>query len=229
MKPELNKIYTGDCLEIMRSWPDKCVDFVVTDPPYGEKTHQGARTDKGNTKLVTFDSVTSEYMVNLSRRLVDLAKTWVVMTCDWRHCAEIEKQCPDVFIRAGVWIKPNGMPQYTGDRPATGWEAVAILHRSGPKRWWGGGSHAVWNFPKTEGKHPTQKPLNLLLRWMHLFSLRDSVVLDPFCGSGTTLVAAERTYRKWVGIEINPDYVKIAEERIARERAQLKLFDPAGG
>ena len=224
MTPELNRIYQGDCLEIMRGWPDSCVDVVITDPPYGEKTHAGARTGGGTEKLITFDSVTAEYMVSLARRLCVLSKRWVVMTCDWRHCAEIEKQCPDIFIRAGVWIKPNGMPQYTGDRPAMGWEAVAILHRSGVKKSNGGGSHAVWNVPKVSGDHPTQKPLNLIVKWMHLFSNSGETILDPYCGSGTSLLAAESMGRKWIGIELEPKYVKIAQARIDAEMAQEKLF-----
>jgi DNA modification methylase len=49
------------------------------------------------------------------------------------------------------------------------------------------------------------------------------IILDPFCGSGTTLVAAERLGRNWIGIEINPAYAAIAEKRVAAEKAQLKL------
>lgn len=224
MTPELNKIYQGDCVEVMRSWPDSCVDVVITDPPYGEKTHAGARTGGGNEKLITFASVTPEYMVDLARRLCVLSKRWVVMTCDWRHCAEIEKQCPDIFIRAGVWIKPNGMPQYTGDRPATGWEAVAILHRPGVKKWNGGGSHAVWNVPKVSGDHPTQKPLDLIVKWMHLFSNEGETVLDPFCGSGTTLVAAEKMGRSYVGIELDEKYIDLTKDRLRAESDQPRMI-----
>ena len=50
------------------------------------------------------------------------------------------------------------------------------------------------------------------------------IIYDPFCGSGTTLIAAEITRRKWIGSELSPEYHKIAEERIKRELHQLKLF-----
>lgn len=231
MMPELNKIYQGDCLEIMRTWPDKCVDLVITDPPYGEKTHNGARTGKFNdpvkndpVKLVDFNSVDSEYMISLAKKLCELAKRWVVMTCDWRHCAAIEAALPEIFIRAGVWTKPNPTPQFTGDRPSTGWEAVAILHRQGRKQWNGGGHAAVWHIPKISGEHPTEKPIALLLKWVRLFANEDDIILDPFCGSGTTLVAAEKNRHPWIGIEIEPKYVAIAQARVDAEMAQGKLF-----
>lgn len=49
-KPETGKIYQGDCLEIMRGWPDKCVDLVLSDPPYGEKITKKSNTYGGTTK-----------------------------------------------------------------------------------------------------------------------------------------------------------------------------------
>lgn len=224
MIPELNKIYQGDCLEIMKDWPDSCVDVVITDPPYGEKTHAGARTGEGREKLITFSSVTPEYMVDLARRLCFLSRRWVIMTCDWRHCAEIEKQCPEIFIRAGVWIKPNPMPQMTGDRPSTGWEAIAILHRKGKKSWNGRGGSAVFNFNKISGEHPTQKPLDFIVRLVHLFSNEGEIILDPFCGSGTTLVAAHKMDRSFVGIEMDEKYVALTKDRIRAETDQPRLI-----
>ena len=220
----VGKIIQGDCLKVMRGMPDGCVDAVITDPPYSEKTHAGARTRSQDIKLVTFESITPKFMVDLAKELCRVSSRWVVMTCDFRHCAEIAKRCSDIFIRAGVWIKPNGAPQFTGDRPATGWEAVAILHRPGRKRWNGGGSHAVWNVPKIAGEHPTQKPMALITKWVNLFSDEDELIFDPFRGSGTTLLAAIRGGRRFCGIEIAPKYCAVSQERIAAEAAQGKLL-----
>ncbi len=222
--PELGRIYQGDCLEIMRSWPDACVDHTITDPPYGAKTHEGARGGAGDAKLVHFDSITAEAASEITREILRVTRRWVIMTCEWQHAALFEAfGLP--LTRLGVWVKPNGAPQFTGDRPGMGWEAVAILHREGKKRWNGGGHHAVWNVPKTNGKnHPTEKPLRLIERWVLDFSDAGEIILDPFCGSGTTCVAAEKLGRKWIGIELDPNYARIAQERVDAERSQGKLF-----
>lgn len=127
-------------------------------------------------------------------------------------------------MRLGVWHKPNSAPQFTGDRPGTGWEAVAILHREGKKHWNGGGHHAVWACNIEYGDHPTQKPLPLLMDWVRKFSDEGEIVLDPFMGSGTTGVACAKLGRKFIGIEQRPDYFATACERIHAAYRQMSLF-----
>lgn len=68
------------------------------------------------------------------------------------------------------------------------------------------------------GLHPTQKPIQLMKALIELTTKEEQVVLDPFCGSGSTLVAAKQLNRKYIGIESNPEYCKIAEERIENEK-----------
>lgn len=215
-------LYLGDCMDILPTL-DK-VDAVITDPPYAEKTHKGARTGDGNTILVDFDSITDSQFIEIAKSFVEISNNWVVMTCDWMHTAEIAKQLPDEFIRSGVWIKPNGMPQYTGDRPAMGWESIAILHKKGRKQWNGGGRHAVWNVPKVHGNHPTEKPIQLVSSFVDLFTNKNYMVLDPFMGSGTTGVAAIQMGRKFIGIERDPKYFEIACKRIEQASKQADMF-----
>jgi site-specific DNA-methyltransferase (adenine-specific) len=94
------------------------------------------------------------------------------------------------------------------------WEAVAILHREGKKRWNGGGHHAVWVCNVELGEHPTQKPLKLLLEWVAKFSDPGETILDPFMGSGTTGVACAQLGRRFIGIEKNANYFEVALRRI---------------
>jgi len=75
-----------------------------------------------------------------------------------------------------------------------------------------------------DNNHPTVKPVKLMSYLITLGSRPDDIIYDPFCGSGTTLISAEITRRKWIGSEISKEYHKIAEERIKRELHQLKLF-----
>lgn len=213
-------LYLGDCRDVLPTLPE--VDAVITDPPYGERTHAGARTGDGDVILVDFASISAEELVSIAAACVEKARRWVVMTCEWRHAAMLEEL--EALVRLGVWIKPNGAPQFTGDRPGTGWEAVAILHRPGKKRWNGGGHHAVWNFNKHSGEHPTQKPLALLDKWLTQFTDRGECVLDPFMGSGTTGVACMNLGRSFIGIEREPKYFDIARRRIEDAQRQGRLI-----
>jgi 16S rRNA G966 N2-methylase RsmD len=214
-------IYHGDCREILPTLPK--VDLVLTDPPYGAVTHDGARSSKNvNIASVTFAPLTSDELCSLAASFVEASRRWVVMTCEWRHAVQLEKETK-ALVRLGVWVKPNGAPQFTGDRPGTGWEAVAILHREGKKFWNGGGHHAVWHCPIEQGEHPTQKPLRLIHRWITDFSVPAETILDPFMGSGTTLVAAKQLGRKAIGIEIEERYCEIAAKRLSQE--MLPIFE----
>ena len=86
----------------------------------------------------------------------------------------------------------------------------------------------VWTIPfckkKARTGYPTQKPLALLYRIIKASSNEGDIVLDPFCGSGTTCVAANNLGRYYIGIDQNPDAIRIAEGRLA----QLNLFTEQG-
>jgi site-specific DNA-methyltransferase (adenine-specific) len=175
---------------------------------------------------VDFDSIGEEDFIEFCAHALTLAKRWVVMNCAWQHAAELEKAGLPL-VRLGVWHKPNGAPQFSGDRPGMGWEAIAILHREGKKRWNGGGHHAVWVCNVEHGEHPAQKPLKLLMDWVAKFTDPGDTVLDPFMGSGTTGVACARLGRKFIGIEKRPDYFNVAVRRITDAHRQTELFEPA--
>lgn len=209
-------IYHADCQDILPKIPQ--VDLVLTDPPYGEQTHAGAQTGaNGGKPLIDFDSMT----VDKVRHIFGLTapRRWLVSFMEWQHLAKME-DCPPAglrFVRFGIWYKPNGAPQFTGDRPATGWEAVGIFHAAqGTMRWNGGGSHGVWIEPKVEGDHPAGKPPKLVKRLVTLFSEEGETILDPFMGSGTTLRAAKDLGRNAIGIEIEEKYCEIAKRRMAQ-------------
>lgn len=206
-------IYHGRCEEVL---PSLSVDVTITDPPYAERTHAGARSGNAvDARLISFDSITDDSLVSIARLLVSVTRRWVLMTCDWRHAVRLEETGD--LVRLGVWVKPNGAPQFTGDRPGTGWEAVALLHRGGRKEWNGGGHHAVWHHPIEQGEHPTQKPLALVKQWVRLFSNQGETILDPFMGSGTTLRAAKDLGRCAVGIETEERWCEHTARRLSQE------------
>jgi site-specific DNA-methyltransferase (adenine-specific) len=219
------RFYLGDCREILPLLNG--VDVVITDPPYGAETHEKALGAGGRSKLVHFESITADSFKEYCKTLVEISARWVIATCEWRHVSALERD--GRLIRLGIWVKPNGAPCFLGDRPGTGWEAVAILHREGKCRWNGGGQHAVWTYCIETGLHPTQKPLPLISKWVQQFSDPGETILDPFMGSGTTGVAAIRNGRGFIGIEKDPEFFEIALNRIRAELDQGKFdFDPAG-
>jgi DNA modification methylase len=134
-------------------------------------------------------------------------------------------------VRSGAWVSPSCTPQFTGDRPGTGWEACEIAHQHGRKRWNGGGLPAVWivNRPlngsaeRAEASHPTPKPSQLLNTLVRQFTDPGETILDPFMGSGTTLIAAKRLGRKAIGIELNEKYCEIAAKRLAQGALPLEF------
>jgi site-specific DNA-methyltransferase (adenine-specific) len=212
-------IYHGDCRDVLPTLG--AVDLVLTDPPYSDVTHKGARGGNGTHSLVDFAATTSNELRAIVESLSTVCQRWLVATMEWRHIADLERAPPSGwrFVRFGIWVKPNGAPQFTGDRPSTGWEGIGILHRDVPgrMRWNGGGRHAVWTVNKCKGDHPTQKPVGLIGKLAELFSDPGDTILDPFMGSGTTLRAAKDLGRKAVGIEIEERYCEIAAKRLAQE------------
>jgi site-specific DNA-methyltransferase (adenine-specific) len=212
-------IYHGDCRDIL---PLVEADVCITDPPYSAQTHEGARTGDGADKLVDFDPYSAEELAITFGAL--RVRRWVVATMDWKHIAAWAEDPPIGlrFVRFGIWVKPNGSPQFTGDRPAMGWEGVAILHtHTGPMRWNGGGHHAVWSANKVNSLHPTGKPPELVERFVALFTDPGETIVDPFMGAGTTLRAAKDLARKAIGIEREERYCEIAAERLSQSVLDL--------
>ena len=225
-------LYLGDCREILPLLPK--VDAVVTDPPYSAATAKGARTrnddEFGGDGFVPF-SITFEEVHHILSLCGERCERWMVASVDWRHGVKLELEPPAGmrFVRAGSWMKPNGAPQFTGDRPAPGWEFIAILHAIETKmRWNGGGKRANWTTPAVKANgHPTPKPVELLQEWLTDFSDFGETILDPFMGSGTTGVACAKLGRKFIGIEIEPKYFDIACKRIDDAYRQPRLFQDA--
>jgi site-specific DNA-methyltransferase (adenine-specific) len=128
-------------------------------------------------------------------------------------------------VRIGQWRKLGGSPQFTGDRPGIGCEAIEIAHPPGRKRWNGGGRHAFWEFAIASGTrvHTTQKPLPLMEALVSDFTDAGELICDPFAGSGTTGVACIRLGRRFVGWERDPKYFAVAVKRLRAAREQLRI------
>lgn len=131
-----------------------------------------------------------------------------------------------------IWHKPNAHPESVRDRPTKAHETVFLLSKSqnyyydveavcGPN---GRRLRTVWDTPTEPRKrldghddHPAPMPMTLARRCVAITSREDGVVLDPYAGSGTTLLAAQELGRKWIGIELKPSFVDLIERRMRNE------------
>jgi site-specific DNA-methyltransferase (adenine-specific) len=245
----------GDCLDPvtgLASLPDKSVDVVITDPPFEEAAHTlQRRVKRGNgsgsvdmrptlTEPLPFPPITQEQRASAAEHFGRLARRWVLVFCQieashlWVAAGEAAGL---VYRRTCIWVKPDGMPQYTGDRPGMGYETIVAMHAKGRSHWNGGGAHGVFIHNKAgenageANEHPTQKPVGLIEKLTRLFTDPGDLVLDPFAGSGTTGVACVRLGRRFIGWERDPKWHAGAERRLRGTKEQLRMFDttpPAG-
>ena len=215
-------VICGDCLAILPALPT--VDHVISDPPYDDRTHDNAVTTgaSGATGVAEFGSINA---YDLGTPLVLAAWRWCIAFCALEQLGLYASGVGEAWIRSGVWDKINPMPQLTGDRPGQAVEGIAIMHREGKKKWNRGGGAAIWRCSVEHGQknHPTQKPVKLMMDLIQDFTDPGDVILDPFCGAGTTLVAALRCGRRAIGIEMNPVYADLSRERCRAEETNSTL------
>lgn len=212
------QIFHGDCREIV---PNLCdpIDLVLTDPPFEEEAHDITRRtrafleDRSVYEDIPFPKITEE----LRAFICNLNCNWLLTFCQAEAVDKFKQLLGPKYRRPMVWVKPDSSPQFTGDRPAMGYETIVCAWCSGGRsRWNGGGKRGVFEHQIRDGNdrvHPTQKPFPLIMELTELFSL-GGTILDPFLGSGTTLLAAKRLKRKAIGIELNKDFCAIAAERL---------------
>lgn len=206
-----HRVICGDSRVVVPSLPR--FDCVITDPPYDERTHKGAVHDGGKARdQIKFPPLDVAEAVPM---LLGAADRWVVAFCAMEMIAAYRDAAGDAWIRAGFWRKPNATPQFSGDRPATPGDAVAIMHQPGKKHWAGGGHHAFWEYPseQTDRCHPTQKPVPVIADMIAKFVDGAGPVLDPYAGSGTTLIACSEMGARCVAVELNPAYVDVIVQR----------------
>jgi site-specific DNA-methyltransferase (adenine-specific) len=199
---ELNRIYCGDCLDLMQEMPDKSVDLVLTDPPYGigEKWKGGFNEKHGWGK---------------AKEECELRNTWDDLPPTKEYFIELFRISQNQIIFGGnyfelppsrcwlVWTKPErDFSLAEAELAWTSFDNVIRIfdgNRSDPNR-----------------VHPTQKPLKLMEWCLEKYSKLGMTVLDPFMGSGTTCVACKKLGRNFIGIEKEPAYVAIAEKRLEK-------------
>jgi len=234
-------VVCADNREVLPTLPDKSVAHTICDPPYEAEAHTLQRRVKreGGTMSpgpLSFPPMTQEDRIWSAAQMARLTARWSIAFCQVEAAVKWTSALMDggaVAKRIGVWVKPDGMPQFSGDRPGMGYESIVFAHAKGRSRWNGSGRNGVFIHNKNDlserSGHETQKPTPLMLELVELFTDPDELILDPFCGSGTTGVAAIRLGRRFIGIERDPKYAAIAVERLAAESQGLSLTAARAG
>jgi len=243
MKLPINEIICGDCLEVMKDWPDNCVDLVVTSPRYnvgvqydGETNdsipyedylnwldlvwdecfrllYQGGRIciNVGDTGRNPYYPVHCDISVRLRKRWYMMGIIiWDKQNClsntawgSWQSPTSPHLRGLHEFI---IVAGKNGKFYQKSDRPKEQWESKEFLRDT----------LEIWRFsPETKPiYHPAPFPIELPYRLIKLYSYPGDIILDPFCGSGTTCVAAKMLGRRYIGIDISEKYCQIARQRL---------------
>ena len=210
-------LHLGDCLEVMRSMPDKSVDAVITDPPYGigkdgQKKSSGGHGGRKAYEFLGWDKQRPsqgyfEELLRISKKQIiwggNYFADYLPATQKWL-----------------VWDKGQRINQSDGE---LAWTSEA-------------GALRIFTLNRVSllldgAVHPTQKPVALMKWCIDVAKLPETAtILDPFMGSGTTGVACVQTGRNFIGIEIDPTYFAIAERRIRDAQAHVPLpFEMTGG
>ena len=209
-----NKIIEGDCLEILRGLPEESVDLLLTDPPYGMsyRSYAGSRPIVGDDDLSWFRPMIQEVF-----RVMKPA-THAYLFCNEYGLATFRAEMAAAGFKVKrllVWVKnQNSAGDLRGDY-ANRTEYLLFGHKG--RRLLNGSRDPNVLFFKRAGRqraHPTEKPEDLLRYLIEKSSTPAELVLDPFAGSGTTCRAAKDLGRRYLGIEIDPEYAAIAQERL---------------
>ncbi len=249
MKLPINKIICGDCLEVMKDWPDNCIDLVVTSPPY----NVGVKYDKYEDIMPYEDWLDWLDLVwdECLRILVKGGRICINCNDTGRnpyypsHC-DIASRMRRKWYMMGiiVWDKKSNLsntawgswksPSSPSLRGRQEYIIVAgkdgkILHKeNGIKDRYGNREFLdltteIWSFiPQTNNRiHPASFPVELPRRAIKLYSYRNATILDPFCGSGTTCVAAKMLGRQYIGIDISEKYCNISRKRLKGVRPNI--------
>jgi len=209
MKLPINQIICGDCLEVMKDWPDNCVDLVLTDPPYGGVLNKKHGHGKLKEAVARYGDGGENWDFRPKRevfiKLRAVGRNSIIWGGNYFASDFPDSRC---WL---VWNKINGSSSFADCELA--WtsfdEAVRIYKQH---------VSTIQN-----RVHPTQKPEGLMRWCLGRYSQPKQLILDPFCGSGTTCVAAKMLGRRYIGIDISEKYCEISRERLSKVRTGCKL------
>lgn len=219
----IGKITCADCLDILKQLPDRCINLVLTDPPYGINAssesfmrsgikRKGSACVGGIYKPSEWDKKTPDKevfdeIIRISKHAIIFGGNYFVENLTNSSC----------WL---VWDKHNGESSYADCELA--WTNFKTAVRKYDYLWNG---MLQQNMKEKEIRiHPTQKPVGLFMKILQDYSNENDLVLDCFSGSGTTAVACHNLKRRFICIERDPEYCKASQERLEQAQRQQTLF-----
>ncbi len=246
------RLYQGDSLELLALLPESSVDLIFADPPYflsngGITCHAGkmASVNKGAWDKSQGPAANHEFnrswLAACQRILKRNGSLWVSGTAHVIHSVGFAMQQLGFKLLNDIsWVKPNPPPNLSCRYFTHATETIIWAARDKKSRHTfnyklmketnrGKQMKSVWEIKPPEtwekrfGKHPTQKPVALLERILLASSHEGDLVLDPFSGSGTTALAALRTRRTAIGLELSYDYLALTLQRLTSDLIRVEL------
>lgn len=241
----INKIICGDSVKTMKNIPDGKVDLVITSPPYNLKnsTGNGMKDGRGgkwsNAALQNgysnhSDSMPHDEYVKWQRAcLTEMMRVIpdsgaIFYNHKWRVQAGLLQDRQDIVSgfpvrQIIIWRRKGGLNFNAGYFLPT-YEVIYLIAKPNFKLAAKANAHGdIWEFTQEmNNKHPAAFPVKLIDRIVS--STTGKLILDPFMGSGTTAISAINFGRSFIGIDISPEYCKMAERRIAEHQSQVRLL-----
>ena len=220
-----NKIINADCMDILKQLPDKSIDLVLTDPPYGMSYQSSRRTEKYE-KIENDDNL--EWLPIWVKEIKRITKedAMLYIFCSWHNIEKFKTELEKEFKIKNIliWNKNNfGSGDLFGDY-APKYENIIFINPRN-KNLNGKRISNVLDFAKVSNDlHPTQKPISLFSCFIEKSTNENDIVLDCFSGSGTTAIACSELKRNFICIEKDKQYYEMSVRRLEEYNRQLKLF-----
>ena len=266
---ETNKIINGDCVKVMASLPESCVDLIVTSPPYNVGIDYDSHNDRQSMedywqftkdwlsesyRILKDDgriAVNIPYEVNVQDRggrILFMSEFYQIMKnlgFKFFGLVDLNEQSPhrSKTTAWGSWMSPSapyiynpkecvilgykknhikkvkGEPQWKGElvdlEQEDGTIKQKMMYQEEDKKEFMSLVYGQWEyFADTKQQTKATFSMDIPMKAIKILTYRNDLVLDPFTGSGTSLVAAEVSGRRWLGIELSESYSKVAKDRV---------------
>ena len=225
---KINKVYNMDCMDAIKLLDDNSIDLVVMDPPYLLNLTKVKKTSSFNNYAIELIGLKDGFDLKVLDLLIPkMKKINMYIYCSKRQVKDLieyftSKDCNYEIL---TWHKQNPSPLINNNYlPDT--EYVIFAREKGVRLY--GNYHTkrkyyisgVNQVDKKKYKHPTIKPLPFIENHIINSSKEGDLILDCYCGSGTTLVGAIKNKRNFIGFEIDKNYYEIAKRRVAEALAE---------